>query len=71
MVGLLASYVIDHYKLIRIAPDVYFIDHLPVATQPEDVISIVLASLAIAALATLYPSRQAAALYPVEAIRHE
>jgi lipoprotein-releasing system permease protein len=69
--GLVASFVIDRYKLIRIAPDVYYIDHLPVATQIPDVVSIVLASLAIAALATLYPSRQAAALYPVEAIRHE
>ncbi len=69
--GLAASFVIDHYKLIKIAPDVYFIDHLPVATQPFDVVSIVLASMAIAALATLYPARQAASLYPVEAIRHE
>ncbi len=69
--GLAASFVIDHYKLIKIAPDVYFIDHLPVATQPFDVVSIVLASMAIAAVATLYPARQAASLYPVEAIRHE
>jgi lipoprotein-releasing system permease protein len=71
VLGLAASFVIDHYKLIKIAPDVYFIDHLPVATQPFDVVSIVLASMAIAAVATLYPSRQAASLYPVEAIRHE
>ena len=69
--GLLASFLIDHFKLIKIAADVYFIDHLPVATQLVDVASIVIASMAIAALATLYPARQAASLYPVEAIRHE
>ena len=71
MLGLIASFAIDHYKLIKIAADVYFIDHLPVATQPFDVASIIVASMAIAALATLYPARQAASLYPVEAIRHE
>jgi lipoprotein-releasing system permease protein len=71
VIGLLASFLIDHFKLIKIAADVYFIDHLPVATYPGDVVSIVFASMAIAALATVYPARQAASLYPVEAIRHE
>ena len=71
MLGLFASVVIDRYKLIALDPSVYFIDHLPVATQLVDVALIVLASLLIAALATLYPSRQAAKLFPVEAIRHE
>jgi len=71
MLGLFASVVIDRYKLIALDPSVYFIDHLPVATQALDVAMIVLASLLIAALATLYPSRQAARLFPVEAIRHE
>lgn len=71
VVGLIASFVIDHYGLIKIDSSVYFIDHLPVATQIEDIVTIILASMAIAALATLYPARQAADLYPVEAIRHE
>lgn len=71
IVGLVASELIGARKLIPLDPTVYFIDHLPVATQPGDVTLIVLASLAVAALATIYPSRQAARLYPVDAIRHE
>ena len=71
VIGLAASVVIDHYKLIPLDPSVYFIDHLPVATRASDVVSIVIASLVIAAIATLYPALQAAKLYPVEAIRHE
>jgi lipoprotein-releasing system permease protein len=71
LLGLATSVAIDHYKLISLDPSVYFIDHLPVAMDVGDVLLIVLASLLIAALATLYPARQAARLYPVEAIRHE
>jgi lipoprotein-releasing system permease protein len=71
LLGLAASVALDRYKLIALDPSVYFIDHLPVDTQTPDVALIVLASLAIAALATVYPAVQAARLYPVEAIRHE
>ena len=70
-VGLTAAIVVDKYRIIPLDPSVYFIDHLPVETQLFDVVVIVVSSLAIAALATLYPARQAARLYPVEAIRHE
>jgi lipoprotein-releasing system permease protein len=71
ILGLAASVAIGQGKLIPLDPSVYFIDHLPVATQPLDVALIVLASLGVAALATVHPARQAAGLYPVEAIRHE
>ncbi|GAC1685647.1 MAG: lipoprotein-releasing ABC transporter permease subunit [Gemmatimonadaceae bacterium] len=69
--GLAGAVALDRYRLIALDPQVYFIDHLPVATQLLDVGLIVLASLVIAAVATLYPAWQAAKLFPVEAIRHD
>ena len=69
--GLAASVALGRYKLIKLDPSVYFIDHLPVATEWQDVLITVVASVAIAAVATLYPATQAARLYPIEAIRHE
>jgi len=69
--GLTVAYVVDKSGWIRINPAVYFIDHLPVHVEASDVLVVVLASLAIAVLATVYPSRAAAGLTPVDAIRHE
>jgi lipoprotein-releasing system permease protein len=69
--GIAAGIALDRGQFIKLDPSVYFIDHLPVLLEPLDVTWIVLASIAIAALATLYPAVQAARLYPVEAIRHE
>jgi lipoprotein-releasing system permease protein len=69
--GLTVAYVVDRSGLVRINPAVYFIDHLPVHVDVRDVFVVVLASLAIAVLATLYPSRSASGLTPVDAIRHE
>jgi lipoprotein-releasing system permease protein len=69
--GLVVAYVVDKSGWIRINPAVYFIDHLPVHVEASDVLVVVLASLAIAILATVYPSRSAAGLTPVDAIRHE
>ncbi len=71
VIGLAASFLVGHSKLIALDPSIYSIDHLPVSTIPSDVGVIVLAGVSIAALATIYPARRAARLYPVEAIRHE
>jgi lipoprotein-releasing system permease protein len=71
VLGLGVSVALGTYKLIRLDPAIYFIDHLPVATEWTDVALTVVASVVIAAVATLYPAQQAAKLYPIEAIRHE
>jgi lipoprotein-releasing system permease protein len=71
LVGIGASLALGKYQFIKLNPEVYFIDHLPVATEGFDIIWTIVASVAIAAVATLYPSMQAARLYPIEAIRHE
>jgi lipoprotein-releasing system permease protein len=67
--GLAAAVALDRFKLIPLNPEVYFIDHLPVARQPLDIAVTVLASLLIAAIATVYPALQASRLLPVEAMR--
>ncbi|MGA2384748.1 MAG: lipoprotein-releasing ABC transporter permease subunit [Gemmatimonadales bacterium] len=69
--GVLLAAAVGTYHLVSLDPTVYFIDHLPVDLAPADVLTVIVASLAIAALATVYPSSQAAKLEPVEAIRHE
>lgn len=69
--GLVLAYVIDASGLIKIDPAVYFIDHLPVHVEPLDVAAVVVFSFLVAVAATLHPSRAAAGLTPVEAIRHE
>jgi lipoprotein-releasing system permease protein len=71
VVGLALGYLIDWSGLIRIDPAVYFIDRLPVHMEVLDVLVVIAVSLAVALLATLPPSRNAARLTPVDAIRHE
>ncbi len=69
VLGLATALALDTYKLIPLTPEVYFIDHLPVARQPLDIAVTVVASLLIAAVATVYPALQASRLLPVEAMR--
>ncbi len=71
LIGLLGALVLTRFRLIELDPSVYFIDRLPIQIAVGDVLSITVASLAIAMLATLWPARQASRLFPVEAIRHE
>jgi lipoprotein-releasing system permease protein len=69
--GLILSWILDRYEIIRIPPDIYFIERLPVSVDPVDIAVIVGGSLLISLVATIYPALQASRLEPVEAIKHE
>ena len=69
--GVGISWALDRFELIPIPGDVYFVDHLPAIIDPLDVGRIVLVSVAVSFVATIYPAWQASKLVPVDAIRHE
>jgi lipoprotein-releasing system permease protein len=69
--GTVASLVLDRFELIQVPVDVYQMSHFPFRVRPIDVAVTVAGAMVICFLATLYPSRQAARLDPVQALRHE
>jgi len=69
--GVFLCWLLETYEIIRIPPDVYFVDHLPVSLRLTDLVVIVAVSLFVAFAATLYPAFQASRLEPVDAIRHD
>src|SRR3989442_6147105 len=69
--GLALCWVLDRYKLIKIPMDVYQIAHVPFVVQPLDFTVVIVSAIAISFLATVYPSRQASRLDPVQALRFE
>jgi len=71
VLGVIVGASVNRGHLIPIDPSIYFIDHLPVMTNPLDALAVVAASIVIATLAPLYPSVQAGGLEPVSAIRYE
>jgi lipoprotein-releasing system permease protein len=52
-------------------PEIYFLSHMPAEMDPGEVAAVVLMSLSLSFLATLYPAWRAATLDPVEALRYE
>jgi lipoprotein-releasing system permease protein len=63
--------VLDHYRLIHIPQDVYQVSYVPFTVLPLDFTVVIVSAVLICFLATLYPSRQASRLDPVQALRYE
>jgi lipoprotein-releasing system permease protein len=56
---------------LRLDPDVYYIDRLPVQVSGWDFLAVATAAMVICTLATIYPAWAASKLRPVDGLRYE
>jgi lipoprotein-releasing system permease protein len=72
LAGVGISWVMNRYQLLRVPGmgEVYQISYVPFTLRPFELVLIIVVAVVICFLATIYPSRQAARLKPVEALRY-
>jgi lipoprotein-releasing system permease protein len=68
--GLALTLGMKHFG-IRLDPEVYYVDRLPISVEFSDFTLVALAAMLITTLATVYPALAASRLRPVEGIRYE
>jgi lipoprotein-releasing system permease protein len=56
---------------LRLDPEVYYIDRLPITVNGWDFLTVALAALTICTLSTVYPAYAASKLRPVDGLRNE
>ncbi|MBN2430328.1 MAG: lipoprotein-releasing ABC transporter permease subunit [Acidobacteria bacterium] len=69
--GVTLAWAADHFRWISMDAEVYLISYLPFRIGGLEVFLVAAAAVVVSFAATLYPSRQAAGIDPVEVIRYE
>ncbi|MFN0109002.1 MAG: FtsX-like permease family protein [Blastocatellia bacterium] len=71
LLGILSSWLVNHYRLISIPAEIYSISHIRLQVRAFDCIWVTALAVVICLLATIYPASSAANLAPADALRHE
>ena len=68
--GIATAVGLDYFG-VRLDPQVYYIERLPIAVSFPDYLAVAVAAMVICTLSTLYPAWAASRLRPVEGLRYE
>lgn len=71
ILGVSISWLMDHYRVIQLPLDVYYIPYLPFHIRTVDFMIITVTALLISFISTLYPALRASRINPAEALRYE
>lgn len=71
ILGVSISWLMDHYRVIQLPLDVYYIPYLPFHIRTVDFMIITVTALLISFISTLYPALRASHINPAEALRYE
>jgi lipoprotein-releasing system permease protein len=69
VVGLLACFLGNYYKVVSLPADVYSISNVPLNAKVSEVVLAAVIAFLLSVLATIYPARAAAQARPVETLR--
>ncbi len=68
--GYAVCFAAEHFG-VRLNPEVYYIDKLPVHIDPTEFFTVGIAAILVSLLVTIYPAQLASRLRPVDALRYE
>ncbi len=71
ILGVATSLTLDHYELIRLEAQVYYLAYVPFHVRSVDLGRVCLVAVVISLAATLYPALRASRLDPVASLRYE
>ncbi len=69
-IGCMISYIVNKFQIIKLPPDIYYLESLPVKLFWGDVILVIISAAIIIILSTIYPAKKAADTDPLDAIRY-
>ena len=69
LLGLVACFAGNYFKLVSLPADVYSISNVPLINKPTEIVLAALIAFALSVLATIYPARTASRMRPVDALR--
>jgi len=71
VLGISVALVLDHYELIRLQAQVYYLSYVPFHVRASDFVRVCVFAVIVSFAATFYPAWRASRLDPVASLRYE